>query len=127
MRSPCPRRHRPSSARASIAWRRGTNAYCRSAVLGTEPSAGLLAEVAGCSEEAFEQGMRRLQAGEFLMPLRIVPEAAWRFRHALTHEAVYASLLREDRRELHLRALRALEQVRTLDVALELLAFHATR
>jgi tetratricopeptide (TPR) repeat protein len=101
-------------------------------VVGTEPPAALLRAVSGLAEDAFERGIGRLQAGEFLVPLRVVPDAAYRFRHALTHEVAYGSLLRQDRRELHRRALRALEGEAAqhgggTDAAVELLAFHAAR
>ncbi|HYF07211.1 MAG TPA: AAA family ATPase [Acetobacteraceae bacterium] len=100
-------------------------------VLGSEPEAALLRTVSGLSEEALEASLARLQSSEFLVPLRIVPEVSFRFRHALTHEVTYGSLLRQDRRELHLRVLRALEQRaashRGGEAAVDRLAFHASR
>ncbi|WP_170979257.1 AAA family ATPase [Roseomonas sp. HF4] len=104
------------------------------AVIGAEPSGPLLRAVSGLADDAFERAIVRLQAGEFLLPLRIVPETAYRFKHALTHDVVYGSLLRQDRRELHLRVLRTLERIqggaapqRTSEAPVELLALHAAR
>jgi DNA-binding SARP family transcriptional activator len=98
------------------------------AVIGSEPPAALLRAVCGLAEEAFEGGLGRLQAAEFLVPLRMVPDPLYRFRHALTHEVVQASLLRQDRRELHERVLRTLECGHGEGTrSAELLAFHATR
>jgi class 3 adenylate cyclase/tetratricopeptide (TPR) repeat protein len=96
-------------------------------VIGTEPPAALLRAVSGLPEEAFEASLARLQSGEFLVPLRLVPDVAYRFRHALTHEVAYGSLLRQDRRELHLRVLRAMAPRGGAEPPVEILAFHATR
>jgi predicted ATPase len=96
-------------------------------VIGTEPPAALLRAVSGLPEEAFEASLARLQSGEFLVPLRLVPDVAYRFRHALTHEVAYGSLLRQDRRELHLRVLRAMAPRDGAEPPVEILAFHATR
>ena len=104
------------------------------AVVGAEVSVPLLRAVSDLPEEAFERAVARLHTGEFLLPLRVVPEPVHRFKHALTHEVVYGSLLRQDRRELHLRVLRALERSqdaktprRVAEAPIEMLAFHAAR
>jgi tetratricopeptide (TPR) repeat protein len=102
------------------------------AVIGAEPSGALLRAVSDLPDETFEGAVGRLHAGEFLVPLRIVPDTLHRFRHALTHEVVYGSLLRQDRRELHLQVLRALERgqgdtSRAPEAPVEVLAFHAMR
>src|SRR2546423_3041310 len=51
-----------------------------------------------------------LQAAEFLYEARLFPELEYTFKHALTHEVAYASLLHERRRALHRRVLEALER-----------------
>jgi tetratricopeptide (TPR) repeat protein len=68
-----------------------------------------------------------LQAAEFLYPVRRFGEPEHRFRHALTHQVAYASMLKNRRRELHRRIVEAVEQTRPTDGAepLELLAHHA--
>jgi DNA-binding SARP family transcriptional activator len=104
------------------------------AVVGAEASVPLLRAVSDLPDEAFERAVARLHTGEFLLPLRVVPEPVHRFKHALTHEVVYGSLLRQNRRELHLRVLRALERSqdgrapqRATEAPVEMLAFHAAR
>ena len=104
------------------------------AVIGAEGPGPLLRAVSDLSDEAFGRAMARLHTGEFLLPLRVVPEPVHRFKHALTHEVVYGSLLRQDRRELHLRVLRAMERSqgtkaaqRATESHVEMLAFHAAR
>jgi tetratricopeptide (TPR) repeat protein len=51
-----------------------------------------------------------LQAAEFLYEARLFPELEYTFKHALTHEVAYASLLNERRRALHQRVLETLER-----------------
>jgi hypothetical protein len=73
------------------------------AVIGTEVPWPLLQAIADGPEEALHQGLARLQAAEFLYEARLFPELAYTFKHALTHEVAYGSLLQERRRALHLR------------------------
>src|SRR5262249_58983022 len=46
---------------------------------------------------------------EFLYETRLFPEREYTFKHALTHEVAYSSLLLERRRVLHARIVEALE------------------
>jgi predicted ATPase/class 3 adenylate cyclase/DNA-binding winged helix-turn-helix (wHTH) protein len=50
-----------------------------------------------------------LQTAEFLYETGRLPAAAYTFKHALTHEVAYGSLLQERRRVLHGRAAQAIE------------------
>ena len=52
---------------------------------------------------------RDLQAGEFLYEARLFPDLEYTFKHALTHEVAYGSLLQERRRALHARIVDAIE------------------
>jgi tetratricopeptide (TPR) repeat protein len=72
---------------------------------------------------------RRLQATEFLYETRLFPEQVYTFKHALTHEVAYGSLLLERRRILHAYILEALETLAPERGAeqVELLAHHAVR
>ena len=79
------------------------------AVIGTEVPWPLLQAIADVSEEALHQGLARLQAAEFLYEARLFPELAYTFKHALTHEVAYGSLLQERRRALHARIVEAIE------------------
>ena len=60
-------------------------------------------------EGDLRQGLAHLQAAEFLYEAHLFPELRYTFKHALTHEVAFASLLQERRMALHLRILEALE------------------
>jgi tetratricopeptide (TPR) repeat protein len=70
-----------------------------------------------------------LQAAEFLYETRLFPEPEYTFKHALTHEVAYGSLLQERRRVLHARIVEALERLAPDRLAeqVERLAHHALR
>ena len=53
----------------------------------------------------------RLQSAEFLYETRLFPDAEYTFKHALTHEVAYASLLGERRRALHASVVDAIERL----------------
>ena len=48
-----------------------------------------------CSEETLHRALTHLQAAEFLYETRLFPEHVYTFKHALTHEVAYRSLLQE--------------------------------
>src|SRR5205823_13575130 len=66
---------------------------------------------------------------EFLYETRLFPDHEYTFKHALTHEVAYGSLLLEQRRVLHARIVAALEALAGDRVAeqVERLAHHAVR
>jgi tetratricopeptide (TPR) repeat protein len=99
------------------------------AVIGTDVPFALLRAVADVPEEALYRGLANLQAAEFLYETRLFPEQEYTFRHALTHEVAYGSLLQERRRVLHARIVGALEGLAPERVAeqVERLAHHAMR
>src|SRR5262249_9428269 len=68
-------------------------------------------------------------AAEFLYETRLFPEHAYTFKHALTHEVAYRSLLQAPRRALHARIVEALEALASDRLAdqVECLADHAVR
>ena len=70
---------------------------------------GLLQAIAEMPEEALRLGLTHLQAAEFVYETRLFPELEYTFKHALTHEVAYGSLLLERRRVLHARIVEALE------------------
>jgi tetratricopeptide (TPR) repeat protein len=81
------------------------------------------------TETALHDGLRHLQAAEFLYATHLFPEHTYTFKHALTHEVAYGSLPHERRRTLHARIVEALETLagdRLLD-HVEHLASHAVR
>jgi hypothetical protein len=79
------------------------------AVIGTEVPLPLLQAIAEVPEDAMQRGLARLQAAEFLYETRLFPEREYTFKHALTHEVAYGSLLLERRRVLHARIVESLE------------------
>jgi predicted ATPase len=99
------------------------------AVVGTEVPLSLLRAIAELPEAAWHRGLAHLQAAEFLYETRLFPEHAYTFKHALTHEVAYNSLLLERRRVLHARLVEALEALAPERVAeqVDRLAHHAVR
>jgi len=81
------------------------------AVIGKEFSFGLLRRVAEGGEEDLRGRLARLQAGEFIYEQPAFPEPEYIFKHALTQEVAYGSLLVERRTPLHERAGRAIEEL----------------
>jgi predicted ATPase len=99
------------------------------AVIGTEVPLPLVQAIAEVPEDAMHRGLAHLQAAEFLYETRLFPEREYTFKHALTHEVAYGSLLQERRRALHARIVEALEALAGNQVAeqVERLAHHALR
>jgi class 3 adenylate cyclase/tetratricopeptide (TPR) repeat protein len=79
------------------------------AVVGTEVPLPLLQAIAELPDAALHRGLAHLQAAEFLYETRLFPEQEYTFKHALTHEVAYGSLLLERRRVLHARIVETLE------------------
>jgi hypothetical protein len=72
-------------------------------VRGNTVPVSLLQAIAEVSEEALQRALAHLQAVEFLYETRVVPELTYTFKHALTQEVAYGSLLQERRQALHAR------------------------
>ena len=85
--------------------RRGEALILQSAALSSAPHIPLvlLQDIAELSEEALHRGLTHLQGAEFLYETRLFPETEYTFKHALTHNVAYESLLHERRRLLHQR------------------------
>jgi len=99
------------------------------AVIGTEVPLPLLQAIAEAPEEGLRLGLVHLQAAEFLYEARLFPDLEYTFKHALTHEVAYGSLLHEQRRPLHARIVQVLEALAPERLAeqVERLAHHALR
>jgi class 3 adenylate cyclase/tetratricopeptide (TPR) repeat protein len=99
------------------------------AVIGTEVPFALLQAIADLPEDALHRDLTHLQAAEFLYETSLFPERAYTFKHALTHEVAYGSLLQERRRALHVRIVEALEALHAdrLVEQIERLAHHSVR
>ena len=79
------------------------------AVIGRDVPFALLHAIADQDEGTLRQGLARLQATEFLYETRFVPDLEYTFKHALTHDVAYRSLLEERRRAIHARIVDAIE------------------
>jgi class 3 adenylate cyclase/tetratricopeptide (TPR) repeat protein len=99
------------------------------AVIGTEVPLSLLQAIADLPEDTLRRGLTRLQAAEFLYETSLYPDREYTFKHALTHEVAYSSLLQERRRMLHARIVESLEALAGDRVVehVERLAHHALR
>jgi tetratricopeptide (TPR) repeat protein len=96
------------------------------AVVGTDVPVAVL-EAVSESADAVADGLARLQAAEFLYETNLFPDAEYTFKHALTHEVAYGSLLQDRRRAIHARAVTAIERLYPERLAehVERLAHHA--
>ena len=98
-------------------------------VIGKDVPWTLLHAVADVSDEALHVGLAHLQAAEFLYETRLFPDLEYTFKHALTHEGTYRSMLHERRRALHGRIAAAIQRLHPDRLAehVERLAHHAFR
>jgi tetratricopeptide (TPR) repeat protein len=98
-------------------------------VVGKDVPFALLEAIAGEPEEALRGALGRLQAAEFLYEARLFPDLEYTFKHALTHEVTYRSLLQDRRRLLHRQIIEVLERLypQRLAEQVERLAHHAIR
>jgi class 3 adenylate cyclase/tetratricopeptide (TPR) repeat protein len=98
------------------------------AVVGHDIPFDILKEVVDMNPFELDRGLERLWLAAFLDRIKSRP-LTYTFKHALTEEVAYTSLLRERRKFIHNKALRAVERVSGEDPAeyLEILARHALR
>ena len=98
-------------------------------VIGTGVPFTLLQAIADMPEESLRRRLTNLQAAEFLYETSVFPDLEYTFKHALTHEVAYASLLHDRRRALHARIGEAIEALYPDRLAeqVERLAHHALR
>lgn len=96
-------------------------------VIGKDVPFTLLQAIADEGEDRLRQGLGQLQASEFLYEARLFPDLEYTFKHALTHDVSYHSLLHDRRCGLHQRIMQAIEQLapERLTENLERLAHHA--
>jgi tetratricopeptide (TPR) repeat protein len=89
----------------------------------------LLQAIAEMPEDALRGGLAHLQKAEFLYETRLYPEPAYAFKHALTQDVAYGSLLQGQRRVLHARIVEAIEHLwpDRLITHVEQLAHHSLR
>ena len=99
------------------------------AVIGTEVPRPLLQAMAALPEEALQQSLHTSTPPSFSTKRVLCPERTYTFKHVLTQEVAYGSLLQEQRRLLHTRIVEAMEQLAPHRLAdqVERLAHHALR
>ena len=99
------------------------------AVIGRESPLGLIKRVASTTDAQLERMLADLQALEFIYEQPAFTETEYVFKHALTQEVAYNSLLMERRKLLHERAGQAVESMfaEQLDDHLGELARHYSR
>jgi predicted ATPase len=98
-------------------------------VIGKDVPLALLQAVAEESEDVLRRTLGELQATEFLYETRLFPDIEYTFKHALTHEVTYGTLLSDRRRTLHARIVEAIERLYgdRLGEQVDVLAHHAVR
>ncbi len=99
------------------------------AVIGKEFPLGLIRRVTGLADDELTPLLATLQLGEFIYEQPAIPESEYTFKHALTQEVSYDSMLMERRRLIHQRTGEVLEEMfaASLDDHLDQLAYHYSR
>jgi len=99
------------------------------AVVGRSVSFSLLQAITGLPEETLRKALDRLQAAELVHEVGLPPDVEHRFKHALTQEVAYGSMLQDRRRELHARIVEVIEALHRdhLGEHVDVLAHHAQR
>ena len=99
------------------------------AVIGKDVAFPLLQAIAGLPEEELQRRLVSLQDAEFVYETSGFPELAYTFKHVLTQEVTYESLLRSTRQQIHQRIAQAIVErfPETVEVQAERLAHHYTR
>jgi class 3 adenylate cyclase/tetratricopeptide (TPR) repeat protein len=97
----------------------------RAAVIGRAFTRRLLERLADIREHT-EAHVQELKALELIYEWRLSPELAYMFKHALTQDVAYNSLLMQRRQELHRRIGQAMEELYAdrLGEQYEVLAYH---
>jgi class 3 adenylate cyclase/tetratricopeptide (TPR) repeat protein len=98
-------------------------------VIGKDVPFALLQVVVDVSEEGLRRGLGHLQGSEFLYETSLFPDLEYTFKHALTHEVAYGSMLQDRRHTLDARIVAAIETLHAerLTEHVERLAHHAFR
>ncbi len=99
------------------------------AVIGREFPLSLIREVVSIPDDETRRLLDVLQLGEFIYEQPAIGDSEYTFKHALTQEVSYNSVLMERRRQLHGRIGAALERLyaNSIDDYLDELAHHYSR
>ena len=98
-------------------------------VIGKDVPLALLQAMAEPAAGDLHAAIGRLQGAEFLYEASLFPDPEYTFKHALTHDVAYGSLLQDRRRALHGRIVATIERLYPDRLAehIERLAHHAFR
>jgi class 3 adenylate cyclase/tetratricopeptide (TPR) repeat protein len=98
-------------------------------VIGKDVPVALLESIAGLGPDELRRSLAHLQAAEFVYETSLFPAHQYTFKHALTLDVAYSSLLHGRRRALHGHIVQALETLFAdrLVEHVERLAHHAFR
>jgi class 3 adenylate cyclase/tetratricopeptide (TPR) repeat protein len=80
-------------------------------VIGKDVPLALLRAIAGPTTGDLDASIGRLQGAEFLYEASFFPDLEYTFKHALTHDVAYGSLLHDRRRHLHGQIVAAIERL----------------
>lgn len=97
-------------------------------VIGREFAFRILQAISGTREE-LKTYLINLQGLEFIYEKSLFPELEYIFKHALTQEVAYSSLLLKRRKEIHEKIGKAIEELfpNRLEEFYEMLAYHYSR
>ena len=97
-------------------------------VIGRDFAFRILQTITGMREE-LKSNLLNLQGLEFIYEKNLFPELEYIFKHALTQEVAYNSLLLKRRKEIHGRIGRAIEELyaERLEEFYEMLAYHYSK
>jgi class 3 adenylate cyclase/tetratricopeptide (TPR) repeat protein len=96
-------------------------------VVGKRVPLRLLQEISERDGSTLRGLMKRLQDAEFLYETSVLPEVEFTFKHALTQEVAYGTLLKDKRRALHILIMEGIERLHgdRLSEQTDRLAHHA--
>lgn len=122
----------PRTLRATLAARldrigRGKRIAQIGSVIGRVFSHNMILAAAGAPEGELILQLRALVEAGVLIARGVPPDAEYRFKHALIHDAAYESMLREDRRRVHLDVSAILELGEAGTAPFEVVAGHLAR
>jgi len=96
--------------------------------IGRDFAFSILQKITDIREE-LESHLLNLQGFEFIYQKRFLPELEYMFKHALTQEVAYNSLLFKKRKKLHEKIGQAIEEIypERIEELYEMLAFHYSK
>jgi class 3 adenylate cyclase/tetratricopeptide (TPR) repeat protein len=97
-------------------------------VIGREFARRILEQISD-STDRLPESLETLKNLELIQQIQVIPEAEYLFKHVITQEVTYETLLKQKRKELHSLVGRAIEELYAdrLEEFFEMLAFHYRR